>query len=510
MSITLPTLTARDGLLSSFADKAYYDPSSSKWQAFQQQAQSAGYEKLNVTLMDSNGVPYVPSNGFSAQAWINRQTGEVVVAYRGTDELREFIGPDAAALQGRWHAQFDDAGRFAVAARTAGGQLLAVYAEQQGLTTAPPVTLITTGHSLGGMLAQVASSLTGAEGRAFDAPGVMALTQTDGFRALAQSLGEPADGHAIGDQQFVSYQTGLVGNLGGIPVGSQANIMALNAPSLTPLLVGVGIGVVIPVLGIGIAASGSAIIDTHGMTGIERAAHGLVALQTQLGTGQLQLVEMPLDQASGQPWTLEGTVPISKVILDAQGNILYWAEWQQQLPPDDPDNYNFPPYIPSIPANLLYPGATEVQGAAAQHKLADPAAPTFHPIVLDFNGDNLINTLGSQAVAFDTDGSGYLRHTDWVAANANGQADAFLVLDRNFNGRADTGEDLFSNGKVDASIQGVPSLFWVDANRDGVIDEADPVFDQLHVWQDRNGNGRFDAGDTVVEAANERRFAWVA
>jgi Ca2+-binding RTX toxin-like protein len=315
---SLPTLSSRDALLATMS-RGSYDS------GFQLPA-SSGFERLDIILRNDDGTQYVPSNGFSAQAWINKATGEVVIAYRGSDELKDFIGADAAAIGGRWHAQFDDAGRFATAARNAANEALVEYARQEGMSSALSPNLLATGHSLGGMLAQVACRLLGIEGRAFDAPGVQALTETPGFQALARSLGEPEAGHVVGAQQFVSYQTGLVGNLGGAAVGSQASILALNDPSLTPFLVGVGLGVLNPLLCMTAMAAGGSILDTHGMTGIERAVYGLLELQGRLDAGQLRVVDMPYDQASGQPWTYEGPPISTKVILDAQGNILAYAD----------------------------------------------------------------------------------------------------------------------------------------------------------------------------------------
>lgn len=160
--------------------------------------------------------------------------------------------------------------------------------------------------------------------------------------------------------------------------------------------------------------------------------------------------------------------------------------------------YGEQPAPPTPTFNPPISGVTEVQGVAALNKLATPgAAPTFKPIILDLNGDNQINLQGVRNVAFDVDATGYLRNTDWTARNASGQVDGFLVLDRNQNGLADTGEDLFSNAQVASDLQGVASLQWVDANNDGKIDKSDPVFNQLSVWRDTNGNGRVDAGEAV-------------
>lgn len=136
-------------------------------------------------------------------------------------------------------------------------------------------------------------------------------------------------------------------------------------------------------------------------------------------------------------------------------------------------------------------GLTEEERAARQGRMAGPlpAAPgstqIFRPVALDLSGDGMINTTDqANGVGFDVDDSGYLKQTAWVSGQ-----DGFLFLDRNFNGVVDEGKELFSNGAVDISMRGLNGLNWVDANQDGDIDADDPVFSQLRIWQDANGNG---------------------
>src|SRR5258706_11030005 len=67
-----------------------------------------------------------------------------------------------------------------------------------------------------------------------------------------------------------------------------------------------------------------------------------------------------------------------------------------------------------------------------------------------------------------------------------------LFLDRNPNGVTDSGKELFSNSRIADAAKGVRGLAWVDANGDGLINAADPVFAELKVWQDANGDGIAD------------------
>ena len=117
----------------------------------------------------------------------------------------------------------------------------------------------------------------------------------------------------------------------------------------------------------------------------------------------------------------------------------------------------------------------------------------FRPIVLDLDGDNVINIVSDadSQVGLDWDDTGFVAQTGWI-----GGGEGFLTLDRNLNGQVDSGRELFSNGLVSNDARGVRSLNWVDANADGVIDSRDPVFAALRVWQDANQDGVQNEGET--------------
>jgi hypothetical protein len=52
-------------------------------------------------------------------------------------------------------------------------------------------------------------------------------------------------------------------------------------------------------------------------------------------------------------------------------------------------------------------------------------------------------------------------------------------------------------------------MSWVDANADGVIDASDPVFAELKVWQDADGDATADFNE-CSGAANEIRWLLAA
>ena len=111
------------------------------------------------------------------------------------------------------------------------------------------------------------------------------------------------------------------------------------------------------------------------------------------------------------------------------------------------------------------------------------------PLVIDLNGDGikLVNINKSNAM-FDLTGSGFANKTGWISSG-----DAFLVWDKNNNGRIDDISEMFGN----ANQSGFQALALYDTNRDGRIDAFDDVFKNLKLWQDRNGDGRTDEGELL-------------
>lgn len=134
-------------------------------------------------------------------------------------------------------------------------------------------------------------------------------------------------------------------------------------------------------------------------------------------------------------------------------------------------------------------GLTEEARAGRDGQLAGEITgdtQTFRPVALDLSGNGMIDTLSKAAsgVSFDVDDSGYLKETGWV-----GGGDAFLTLDRDYNGETNSGQEMFSNSTVALGRRGLAGMGWVDANYDGKITAADPVWNELRVWMDANSDG---------------------
>lgn len=93
------------------------------------------------------------------------------------------------------------------------------------------------------------------------------------------------------------------------------------------------------------------------------------------------------------------------------------------------------------------------------------------PLILSFDGKAC--ELTEEGIAFDLNADGSAEQIPGLAAGS-----AFLVFDRNGNGKADNGSELFGV----ASGNGFADLAQLDGDHNGWIDEADPAFKQLAVW----------------------------
>lgn len=124
----------------------------------------------------------------------------------------------------------------------------------------------------------------------------------------------------------------------------------------------------------------------------------------------------------------------------------------------------------------------------------DPCCPGS-PIIIDVEGNGFDLTDFAGGVHFNLNTSGDSEQISWTAP---GSDDAWLVLDRNGNGKIDDGGELFGNFTPQPpsdNRQGYAALAALDRNHDGVIDSGDMIFKDLRLWQDRNHDGVSDPGE---------------
>jgi hypothetical protein len=121
------------------------------------------------------------------------------------------------------------------------------------------------------------------------------------------------------------------------------------------------------------------------------------------------------------------------------------------------------------------------------------------PVIIDTAGHGFLLTSASDGVIFDISGDGHPIKLAWTAANPG---NAFLALDRNHNGRIDSGRELFGNFTEQppcpdggsSCLNGYRALAEFDkpengGNGDGIIDARDAVFSNLLLWIDENHDG---------------------
>ncbi|MDQ7745636.1 hypothetical protein [Hydrogenophaga pseudoflava] len=131
--------------------------------------------------VDSGGVRFFvrahvdnPNTGYQGTIYQRRDTGELVVAHRGTEFDREALKDGALADGGMVLARSNLQAGDAISLTRDALDMASKDASRTGL---PPSPVTTTGHSLGGTLAQVSAHHFGLQGETFNAYGAVSLSR---------------------------------------------------------------------------------------------------------------------------------------------------------------------------------------------------------------------------------------------------------------------------------------------------------------------------------------------
>jgi hypothetical protein len=138
----------------------------------------------------------------------------------------------------------------------------------------------------------------------------------------------------------------------------------------------------------------------------------------------------------------------------------------------------------------------EIPDTSCPFEIGGPGCSST-PVIVDVNGDGFQLTDAINGVDFDMTGnaSHANERLSWTRLDSD---DAFLVLDRNGNGKIDSGRELFGNYTAPQPASSPHNGFLAVAqyddlgkggNLDGLISGQDAVFSSLQLWQDLNHNG---------------------
>ena len=337
--IQIADITSKTLLGATFAQAAY---SNTGGAAF---TPPVGFQKIELSNEAFKPTATSSLTGFAAQAYVNVQTGELVIAYRGSDNPLEATNAASWASNGTWHPQFTDATNFAAAARAAALVKVNDYRETQKqtlLTQFPDDKILVTGHSLGGLLSQVVSKMFGWSAQVYDSLGGGKLVySTDpvtgnqvfsaGFTEQANKLGLTLDGHVVDHDvsgKIQNWGTSKASDVG-LQLGTQVDIPALGQMGGGTSAAVVLAFLVNPLLGIAAAYGGDQFIGKHNKFTIEDAVYSLGTLKDLVkAPGELQVRLMSLSEAKGESDPiLAAQGPKVPALVDADGNV--WAYYER-------------------------------------------------------------------------------------------------------------------------------------------------------------------------------------
>ncbi|CDG95127.1 Complete genome; segment 14/17 (modular protein) [Xenorhabdus bovienii str. puntauvense] len=114
------------------------------------------------------------------------------------------------------------------------------------------------------------------------------------------------------------------------------------------------------------------------------------------------------------------------------------------------------------------------------------------PLVIDLTGDGIATIKENGNIFFDHDNNGIIESSGWIESNS-----AFLVWDKNKDGKINNGNELFGNNSIlkngTQADNGFAALADLDDNNDGVFDQNDSLWNSLELWIDYNRDAITDS-----------------
>ncbi|QXF35373.1 hypothetical protein CE143_20960 [Photorhabdus luminescens] len=127
-------------------------------------------------------------------------------------------------------------------------------------------------------------------------------------------------------------------------------------------------------------------------------------------------------------------------------------------------------------------------------EIVEDQKSTETPLIIDLTGDGIITIAENGSIYFDHDNDGIVESSGWIEAN-----NAFLVWDKNGDGKINNGNELFGNNSIlkngIKSANGFAALADLDDNFDGIFNQNDSLWNSLELWIDANKDGITDNGE---------------
>ncbi|MCX7674205.1 MAG: hypothetical protein N2Z70_00045 [Bdellovibrionaceae bacterium] len=188
--------------------------------------------------------------------------------------------------------------------------------------------------------------------------------------------------------------------------------------------------------------------------------------------------------------------PIRRIVDGNHRQGVFDAQVPGILDPAVQRGYAYQEGIISLTPIYVANSGAETRGTAQTYSMT-----LYSPVVLDFVSRGLPQTISSteSMIQFDLAQLGFKQQIGWIKETEHV---GLLALDLNGNSRIDHGGELFGEFMTlhrtgEYAPNGYAALAQYDENRDGEINEKDPIFSRLIVWFDRNHNGVSEKDELV-------------